>query len=81
LDPVAWNLWQGYRKLKPKSIALAQKKLAAFGAEQLAVVEQSIANGWKGLFELKRAGPTRGAPVKFRTPEEIEAEEAARAQH
>lgn len=49
----AWKLWQDYRKLKPKSIALAKRKLAAFGADQLAVVEASIANGWQGLFKLR----------------------------
>ena len=80
LDPVAWSLWQSYRKLKPASIQLAQKKLAAFGADQLATVEQSIANGWKGLFALKADLAPR-KPVKFRTPEEIEAEEVSRAQH
>ena len=53
LDLEAWKLWQGYRKLKPSSIPLAKRGLAKFGADQRAVVEQSVANGWKGLFELK----------------------------
>lgn len=56
LDQAAWKLWQNYRKLKPKSIELAQKRLLTFGSSQLAVVEQSIANGWQGLFELKTNG-------------------------
>jgi hypothetical protein len=84
LDSIAWTRFYDYRKqirrpLKPASIPSAQRQLAAFGADQLAVVEQTMANGWQGLFELKRVATK--APFKFRTPEEIEAEEAARAQH
>lgn len=59
LDLAVWDRWVEYRKqirkpLKPASIQAAQVALAAFGCNQLAVVEQSIANGWTGLFELKR---------------------------
>lgn len=55
LNTEAWKLWVGYRKsirkaLKPASIELAQKKLASFGDQQMAAVENSIANGWTGLF-------------------------------
>lgn len=58
LDAQAWERWLDYRKqirkpLKPVSIPAAQRKLAAFGADQAAVVEQSIANSWQGLFPLK----------------------------
>lgn len=58
LNHDAWKRWVNYRKeirkpLKPVSIPAAQRKLAAFGSDQTAVVEQSIANGWQGLFELK----------------------------
>lgn len=61
VDPEAWDKWMAYRKqirkpLKPASIPAAQKALAAFGTDQSAVVEQSIANGWTGLFELKTGG-------------------------
>lgn len=61
LDPQAWDRWSSYRKkirrpLKQASITAAQKSLAAFGDDQLAVVEQSIANGWQGLFDLKKGG-------------------------
>lgn len=60
LDPVAWTRWLEYRKaigkpIKPVSIPAAQRKLAGFGASQAAVVEQSIANSYQGLFELKDA--------------------------
>lgn len=58
LDPVAWSRWEGYRReirkpLKPVSIPAAQRELAAFGSDQAAVVEQSVAQGWQGLFALK----------------------------
>lgn len=58
LDPKAWEAWVEYRrsigkKLKPASHPAAMKALAKYGAAQAAVVEQSIANGWQGLFELK----------------------------
>ena len=58
LDPAAWSRWCDYRKqirkpLKPVSIPAAQRELAAFGSDQSAVVEQSVAQGWQGLFALK----------------------------
>ena len=61
LDSTAWATWVDYRKqirkpLKPASILAAQRKLAAFGCDQYAVVEQSIANGWTGIFQLKNGG-------------------------
>lgn len=61
LDPRAWERWIQYRReirkpFKPASIPAAQRKLAGFGSDQAAVVEQSIAQGWTGLFPLdKRA--------------------------
>lgn len=58
LDPAAWSRWCDYRKqirkpLKPVSIPAAQRELAAFGSDQADVVEQSVAQGWQGLFALK----------------------------
>jgi hypothetical protein len=58
LDLDAWTEWLNYRRsikrpVKQASIPAAQKKLAAFGADQRAVVEQSIANSWQGLFPLR----------------------------
>ncbi len=89
LDPAAWKRWHDYRReirkpLKPVSMPAAQRELAAFGADQAAVVEQSIAHGWQGLFALKRMNGTARATAspsrqRLMTPEEIEAEEAARA--
>jgi hypothetical protein len=66
----AWIAWTVYRKqigkpVKPASIPAAQRKLAAHGTSQAAVVEQSIANGWQGLFELKSDIPQRNQQTKF----------------
>jgi hypothetical protein len=58
LDVDAWTAWTVYRKqigkpVKQASIPAAQRKLAAHGTSQAAVVEQSIAHGWQGFFPLK----------------------------
>jgi len=55
LDPEAWERWEKYRReirkpIKPASVLAAQQKLAGFGADQAAVVENSIANSYQGLF-------------------------------
>ncbi len=92
LDAAAFRRWDAYRieikkPLKPSSLIAAAEELAKYGGEQAAVVQQSIANGWQGLFELKRAGlnGSHGHASKparrLRTADEIEAEEAARAEH
>lgn len=95
LDLDAWTAWTVYRKqigkpVKPVSIPAAQRKLAAFGTSQADVVEQSIANSWQGLFPLKNPLIVNGhgahsPPKRYRTADELEAEELARetanAQH
>lgn len=58
LNVEAWHRWVQYRKqirkpIQPASTLAAQRKLAAFGTDQAAVVEQSIADGYQGLFPLK----------------------------
>jgi len=73
LNVEAWHRWEQYRKqirkpIQPPSTGAAQRKLAAFGPDQSAVVEQSIANGWQGLFPVKdqpkpKEEPRRGLPV------------------
>jgi hypothetical protein len=65
LDAEAWERWRLYRigikkPLRDVSIGDAQRELAAFGSDQAAVVQQSIAAGYQGLFPLKakaREGP------------------------
>jgi hypothetical protein len=64
LDLQAWNRWVAYKReirkpIKPASLLAAQRKLAGFGSDQAAVVEQSVAQGWTGLFDLKE---TNGKP-------------------
>lgn len=63
LDVHAWTRWLFYRDgigkpLKPASIQAAQQAMVKHGDQQAAVVDQSIANGWQGLFALKAAGGT-----------------------
>jgi len=69
LDEQAWEQWAAYRKairktIKPASEHAAKLKLSRFGADQQAVVEQSIANQYQGLFELKKAAPRPGEKVE-----------------
>lgn len=57
VDEAAWAAWLVYRKgikkpLFEVSWPLARRKLARFGSQQMSVVEQSIENGWQGLFPL-----------------------------
>lgn len=54
----AWQKWRDFRKaikkpIKEPSIPSAMQALAKHGPNQMSVVEQSIANGWQGLFALK----------------------------
>lgn len=65
LDQSAWSRWLEYRRqirkpIKPASMLAAQRKLAGFGEDQSAVVEQSIAQGWTGLFPLKERPKPQG---------------------
>jgi len=58
LNVEAWQRWIKYRRdigkgIKPASQAAAARKLADLGKDQSAAVEQSIAQGWQGIFPLK----------------------------
>ena len=70
LDVEAWQRWEAYRlairkPIKPASAEAMKLKLARFGEDQAAVVEQSISNQWQGLFDLKKSKPGFGEkPVK-----------------
>ena len=69
LDEAAWERWVAYRKairkpIKEVSEHAMKLKLSRFGADQDAVVEQSIANQYQGLFELKKAMPRPGEKVE-----------------
>lgn len=70
LDSQAWARFEDYRRqirkpIKPASLRATQRKLAGFGADQAAVVEESIAQGWTGLFPLKRGAESK---LKWRPP-------------
>jgi uncharacterized protein YdaU (DUF1376 family) len=65
LDVAAWQRWTEYRAqikkpLKAASIEAAQRALIKHGDGQADAVEQSIANGWQGLFEVKHSGKSPG---------------------
>lgn len=59
LDTEAWELWVDYRKrilkkpLNPLNYENTQRGMRRFGADQMAVVQQSMEKEWQGLFELK----------------------------
>lgn len=56
VNPDAWELWSSYKGGKPKkaTITLNANKLRKFSyADQMAMVEETVANQWKGLFPLK----------------------------
>ena len=78
LDVAAWDRWKAYRTairkpIKPASEHAMQMKLVKYGADQDAVVNQSISNQWQGLFDLQRSKPVPGEkPVK--TDKQIAAE-------
>lgn len=77
LDFEAWNRWETYRReirkpIKPASVQAAQRKLAGFGADQADVVEQSIAQGWTGLFALKEQGNGARRPSSQPRPSAVE---------
>lgn len=64
----AWSDWAEYRKeirqtLTPTSTARQIKKLAGYESEStaIAVLEQSMENGWTGLFDIK-GKPKRNEP-------------------
>lgn len=70
LDSVAWSQWLAYRTsirkpVKPASIPAAQRKLAAHGTSQAAVVEHSIANGYTGLYAPKDQPPKQNGGQKL----------------
>ena len=80
LDQSAWERWLAYRvsirkAIKPASMHAAALKLSRFGDDQDAVVEQSVANGYQGLFDLKKSKPAPGeVPKKSR--EQVAADSA-----
>lgn len=65
--PEVWEEWRRFRgKLSDYMIRLQAKQLTDIGGDPNAVIEQSIRNGWKGLFPLKTAstGPPQSVHDK-----------------
>lgn len=91
LNVDAFDRWIDYRSkrkpaVKPESLQALAEKLAAFGTleAQAATVQNSIADGYQGLFPPKPNGSgnhQQAAPVRYRTADEIEAEERARGDY
>jgi hypothetical protein len=54
-----WEEWRKARgkKLTAYAVTLQAKQLAEWGGDPNAIIEQSIRNGWAGLFPLKQAPP------------------------
>jgi hypothetical protein len=55
LNVEAWEQWVAYRKRIKKPLRVdnypwTQRKLAKFGKNQMAAVDQSMENEWQGLF-------------------------------
>jgi uncharacterized protein YdaU (DUF1376 family) len=74
LDVEAFDRWIGYRAerkpaLKPVSFKAAAEKLSAHGTDQMAVVLQSIAEGYQGLFPLKLNGSSGAAKLTWKPPD------------
>lgn len=85
LQVPVFDRWLAYRSeirkpIKPISLEAAARDLAAYGADQSAVVEQSIANSWQGLFPLKSKpnGKAQAPPKREREPTPAEIAEARR---
>lgn len=72
LDLESFDRWVQYRTevrkpLKPASLRAAALELAKHGGSQPQVVQQSIANGWQGLFALKTSRNGNGHAVSRKT--------------
>jgi hypothetical protein len=83
LNTEAWERWKAYRiaikkPLKPASEEAAKLKLMRYEQEQDAVVDQSIGNGWQGLFPPNKGKADPHAPkVRSKAQEEAEAAHCA----
>lgn len=89
LDAIAWARWLEYRTktdkpIKPPSMQAAIDEFVKHGADQAAVVQQSIANSWQGLFPLKASGNGHNGAAGYkpsRPAAELIAEAEARGEN
>ena len=80
LNQEAWDRWVAYRTaikkpIKPASENAMKLKLARYGESQAEVVDQSIANQWQGLFDLRVVKLAPGEKPK-KTREQVAADTA-----
>jgi hypothetical protein len=81
----AWFEWVNYRKeIKKKMTPATVKKQVAFlqnkpPAEQQAIIDQSITNGWTGLFEVKTNANTTRPTQSNKDTRRLSAGDRARA--
>lgn len=73
LDKEAWESWRAYRAelrkpLKPSTISRQLKFLSEHQGSHSAIIEQSIRQGWTGLFPL---GDSRGPSKKLSASERV----------
>lgn len=73
LDKGAWESWRAYRAelrkpLKPSTISRQLKFLSEHQGSHSAIIEQSIRQGWTGLFPL---GDSRGPSKKLSASERV----------
>jgi len=76
-----WQVWKDYKeeqfgfKYKPRGEQAALKSLGGISGNNMrkaiAIIEQSMANGWKGLFELKNGVDAETSKKAFDMADEI----------
>ena len=76
LDRKKWAEWIAYRKARRLTITEATitrqiAQLEKFKDQHVAMIEQSIKNGWQGIFELKGGVVTKPSNVLNKTSDEI----------
>ena len=77
IDPDAWAEWTAHRSeikhpLTPTQTATQLRQLTTWndaGHDPNAILRQSIANGWRGLFEPKPSGTGGARPARGPSPE------------
>jgi len=74
----AWIVWQGHRKelrkpMTPRAAAMLLKKLAGWGpARAVAALENSVANGWQGVFEPESRDDLKPTATSYAIPAELQ---------
>jgi hypothetical protein len=72
LDKETWNNWLEYRKerrltIAPRTVSLQLKELEKDKSNHKEIIEQSIRNGWAGIFPLKKGGMKKTSLLEVNT--------------